>query len=58
MQRIAHAIYNATPDTHILVGDETNFSNLPLLRAAWMRIAKQVRVPTPEDNLYSVSLAC
>lgn len=52
MQRIAQAIFNATPDTHILVGDETKVQHLPLLRAMWMRIAKQFRIPTPEDNCF------
>lgn len=50
MQLIAQAIWNATPDTHILVGDETKVQHLPVLRAMWMRIAAQFRIPTPEDN--------
>lgn len=52
MQRITQAIIHATPDTHILVGDETKMQHLPVLRAMWMRIASQVRILTPEDNRY------
>lgn len=50
MQRLAQAIWNATPDTHILVGDETKVQHLPVLRAMWTRLARQFRIPTPEDN--------
>lgn len=52
MQLIAQAIFHATPDTHILVGDETKMRHLPVLRAMWMRIARQFRIPTPQDNRY------
>jgi len=52
MQLVAQAVSHATPDTHILVGDETKMQHLPVLRARWMRIASQLRIPTPEDNRY------
>ena len=50
MQLIAQAIWNAVPGTHILVGDETKVRHLPVLRAMWTRLARQFRIPTPEDN--------
>lgn len=50
MQRIAKKIWEATPETSILLGDETKMQHLPVLRAMWMRIARQFRIPTPEDN--------
>jgi len=50
MQLIAQAIWNAMPGTHILIGDETKVRHLPVLRAMWTRLARQFRIPTPEDN--------
>lgn len=52
MQAIMEAIFRATPDTHILVEDETKMEHLPLLRAMWTRLAGQFRIPTPADNRF------
>lgn len=52
MQLIGQAIWHATPGSHFLVGDETKVQHLPVLRAMWMRVATQFRIPTPADNRY------
>ena len=50
MQAIAQAVFRATPETVILLEDETIFKTLPLLRRMWMRRGQQLRVPTPIQN--------
>lgn len=52
MQRIMEAIFRASPDTHLLIGDETKMEHLPVLRGMWTRLASQFRIPTPEDNRF------
>jgi len=52
MQVIMEALFRASPDTHILVGDETKVEHIPVLRAMWTRLASQFRIPTPPDNRF------
>ena len=53
--RIIHAVQTATPETVILVQDETKFKTLPPLRRMWMRKGQQVRIPTPQANRHFYS---
>lgn len=54
MQKIAQRIWEAGSDAAIVCLDSTKLMHLPLLRAMWMRIRQQVRIPTPEDNQYCI----
>jgi transposase len=49
-QAIGRTIAEATPDTVILVEDETHLRLVPLLRRMWMRIGQQVKWPAPLTN--------
>lgn len=46
IEAIKTSIAKATPDTVILAEDETEFHLVPVLRAMWAAIGKQVRLPT------------
>ena len=47
---LADQIWQATADTVILCQDESDVHLLPVLRAMWMRVGQQVRIPTPGGN--------
>lgn len=50
MQALARAVFRASPQTAILLEDETIFKMLPPLRQMWMRLGEQIDVPTPAQN--------
>lgn len=49
-QQIGRRIAEATPDTVVLVEDETDLRLVPLLRRMWMRLREQVVLPAPVTN--------
>ena len=49
-QEIGRRIAQATPDTVVLLEDETQLRLFPVLRRMWMRIGEQVRLPAPLTN--------
>lgn len=49
-QHMGRKIAQATPDTVVLVEDETDLRLFPLLRQMWMRMGTQVVLPAPLTN--------
>lgn len=49
-QEIGKRIAEATPETIVLVEDETDLRLVPLLRRMWMRMREQVILPAPVTN--------
>jgi len=49
-QEIGRRIAQASPDTVVVVQDETDIRLFPLLRRMWMRIGQQLRLPAPLTN--------
>lgn len=49
-QQIGKRIAEATPETVVLVEDETDLRLVPLLRRMWMRVREQVVLPAPITN--------
>jgi transposase len=49
-QAIGRRIAEATPETVVLVEDETDIRLVPLLRRMWMRLRQQVILPAPMTN--------
>lgn len=49
-QAIGKRIAQATPETVVLVEDETDLRLLPLLRRMWMRMGQQLVLPAPLTN--------
>jgi transposase len=47
---LATQLWQATAETVILCQDESDVHLLPVLRAMWMRVGQQVRIPTPGGN--------
>jgi transposase len=53
---IRQAFKNAGPDDLVVFMDESDVHLLPPLRAMWMPLGKQVRIPTPQTNKKRASL--
>ena len=51
---IAQAVIDAGPDSTVLYADESRIQLLPLIRAMWHWVGKQVRIPTPGSNVSRV----
>jgi transposase len=49
-QAIGKRIAEATPETVVLVEDETDLRLVPLLRRMWMRLRQQIVLPAPMTN--------
>jgi transposase len=47
---IAKAILDAGPEAAILYADESRIQLLPLIRAMWHWVGRQIRIPTPGTN--------
>lgn len=50
MAAIGRAIWNLQPGDHIFSVDESEFKLLPVLRAAWTKVGRRLRIPTPAYN--------
>lgn len=47
---IAQTVIEAGPEAAVLYADESRVQLLPLIRACWHWVGKQIRVPTPGSN--------
>lgn len=48
--KIVQAVFEAGPDAAILYADESKVQLLPLVRAMWHWVGRQLRIPTPGSN--------